>query len=135
MRVRRTFDLDLVRRIHLPVWVEASDPLTIRPEEFEFPADHIYLLAPPDKGIWWLHGDEKGLRIHVATSPECRGKAAVEGSRQAFGWAFENTDADRIVARIWPHKKHVRVLAALAGMIYTGNEDGRAVYEVERWAV
>ena len=75
------------------------------------------------------------MRVHVATSKECRGRYARDGSRLAFDWIFSNTPTRRIVARIQPHKRHVRHLAARSGMKYIGMSDGRAIYEVEKWVV
>lgn len=91
------------------------------------PSDEIYYLVEvqdgKDIGAVVLIPEAEGLKIHVAF--KYRGPRAATGIRNAFCWAFENTEHTRIIAAI-PVKdayKPVRYLAHTVGMIFNEIEE------------
>ncbi len=86
-----------------------------------------------DLGVWGFHPYLDGLMVHVNMTEECRGKAAVESSKDAFKWIFDNTDTKTIYALIPETNKKVQVFAVSIGLsfIYSDKNKNRC-YKLER---
>lgn len=101
-------------------------------------SDYIYLMEVKDQrdiGVWCLEPYTKqhgAYAIHVAMSPECRGKHAVHSGLDAICWAFENTDCEAIYGHTPTWLRHAQVIPRAVGMEFLGEEDGCKVYLMTR---
>ena len=111
--INRTFDYRIVKRIlnHDP-WISNKV---------------IYLLD--DGNLWSLHKDGDYLRIH-ANMVNKKGKDVIESAKAAFKWIFNNTDTQKIVARI-PKENRKACFIARQCMNFISDDDRRH-YEVNK---
>lgn len=128
MRVERTFDYALVRRIitHpklFPFCTEDGGPSL---ENFE-PAEgnHIYYLIPfldvPIGVIIFVHQNAIMLSVHICILPKWWGRAK-EASIAALKWVFANTDYRKIIGSIPEYNRHARRLGLSIGFIEEGRQ-------------
>jgi hypothetical protein len=68
-------------------------------------------------GVWWLiwkEGDR--VEAHTALTDICRGRAAIEATKKAIQWVFENTDAEAITSYAWSDAPAVAWFCRAVGM-------------------
>lgn len=84
-----------------------------------------------DLGVWSFHPYADGLQVHVTMSEKCRGKAAADSAREAFGWIFNHNSVNNIYAA--SDRKDVSALAIAVGFKFIGtDDDGDRLYKLER---
>jgi len=115
--VERTFDYRLVKR--LAPW----PPVISR---------KVIYLVEPNKGLWAFHEHLDGLISHIEMAPDCRGKEAIELSKQALEWVFDNLSVDTIYAGIPKSNKPACHNAKHIGYKFTHEDADKRYYEFNR---
>lgn len=95
-------------------------------------SSEVIYLVDDDKGLWVFHEYKDGMISHIEMSSDCRGKDAIEKSKQAINWIFENTDKEIIYAEIPKDNKPACHNAAHLGMIFTHETEENRCYEVRK---
>ena len=127
MHVRFTDDLTLVKLIltHPDNWPSlANDDV---PEEWEMPADWLYLVAldPDPCGVFALHViDGETIGLHVAILKPYRGKGTLEAGMGALGMIWAHTPAQRVLVRFEEWNKKARAAAVRSGFREVGRIPG-----------
>lgn len=68
-------------------------------------------------GVWWLiwkDGDK--VEAHTALTDICRGRAAIDATRKAIQWVFDNTEASAITSYAWSDSPAVAWFCRAVGM-------------------
>lgn len=79
----------------------------------------IFLRAMKDgafAGIWWLIWRGKALEAHTMLLPNCRGADAIEATKKAIRWVFDNTDAEAITSYAWSDSPAVNWFCRKVGL-------------------
>lgn len=91
----------------------------------------IYLIED-DIGLWSFNKYLDGVLIHADMTRNCRGRRAVESAKSAFKWIFNNTDHEKIYAKIHVDKKAASCIAISSGMEFMHENDEHRFYEVKK---
>lgn len=122
--VIRTRDYPAIREVVTDpsVYPHLTEDFSPSPEEFQLPeSDAIFYIAAQDS--WRTIGlcmfmpiNGTTVDVHIAALPDHRGFAALQLARLSFQWIWENTQYQRIEARIPDYNKPAIRLASLSGM-------------------
>ena len=118
--IERTFDYRIIKKI--ATWQPVISSKV------------IYLIDGLN-GVWVFHEHLDGLMAHIEMSPECRGKEAVEKSKQALQWIFEKTPYTKVYAEIPKKNKPACHNAARIGFKFMKEENNKRFYEVTQDAI
>lgn len=75
-----------------------------------------------DIGSWWLMWKGDKVEAHTALLPECRGRSAIDATKTAIKWVFENTTASAITSYAWSDSPAVAWFCRAVGMKFTRRE-------------
>ncbi len=126
MLLTRTQDLELVRRVVL-------DP-SVLPGVVDDGMD-VAAWTPPAHGIYLKIGDLLGIfclvpmstatiEAHTMILPAGRGPLALDATRAAMQWVWDNTRFERIVTQVPDYNRAARMLAIKTGMTEYGYNPG-----------
>lgn len=68
-------------------------------------------------GVFWGTWHNRIVDAHVALLDNCRGKNAVEATKQFIKWVFSNTFAESVEAGVWSDTPAVSWLCRTIGMM------------------
>lgn len=129
--IERAFDYRRVNRLAKANQIDANTDwkLTISRKVFYL----IEVQGGNDMGVWCFEPENDGVySMHVAMSPEWRGRKAIDSGLDAIKWLYQNTNADNIIAPVPEYLKHAQRIPRGAGLVYRGIEHGRKIYEMNR---
>ncbi len=154
IRIERTHDMDLVRRIyvHPKIYGKMTDDLCPPPEALTIPenSSQYFLIAYNDKDeamgvICYQPHNHVLYQIHIAILPEFWGNDnAVNAVKASFDWMVKNTSC-RVVLSITPRPYSLairlakKVGAELQGVLkhsilLKGHLEDQIIYGVNLWA-
>lgn len=125
MRIERTYDMELVRRITVDpaVYPYVSDDGSPEPEDFEpVESDVIYYLLVLDNdenvlGLFLVHPHNTILyEIHTCLLATCRGSKADEAAQKVLAWIFENIPCHKLMTHVPEHNRSALHFAERAGL-------------------
>lgn len=67
-------------------------------------------------GIWWLIWKGRKVEAHTALLENCRGRKAIQATKQAIQWVFDNTSAEAITSYAWSDSPAVAWFCRAVGM-------------------
>lgn len=67
-------------------------------------------------GVWWLIWKGDKLEAHTALLENCRGRDAIQATRKAMEWVWENTQARSISSYAWSDSPAVTWFCRAIGM-------------------
>lgn len=67
-------------------------------------------------GCWWLIWKGDKVEAHTALMANCRGKRAIQATRMAIQWVFDNTKASAITSYAWSDSPAVAWFCRAVGM-------------------
>ena len=83
--------------------------------------EHGIILNPEPGVVFTLHKVNSITReIHVAATPESRGKRAISAGKKVLKWIFENTDCLKLISFIPTANRHTILYALKNGFIKEG---------------
>lgn len=83
--------------------------------DLEIP-DHCYFISD-SKNIAVIEVFDGMCGIHIAITPECRGRFGVEFGRESIAFAIQSVKSERVLARIQLDRPNVVAYAKLCGMV------------------
>lgn len=67
-------------------------------------------------GVWWLIWKDDKVEAHTALTDKCRGRLAIEATKQAIEWVFSHTEAQAITSYAWSDSPAVAWFCRAVGM-------------------
>lgn len=67
-------------------------------------------------GVWWLIWKGDTVEAHTALTDACRGRAAIDATKKAIRWVFDNTNAKAITSYAWSDSPAVAWFCRAVGM-------------------
>lgn len=127
MRVQVTDDLTLVKALltHPDNWPSLGNDDV--PDEWEMPADWLYLVAlsPEPCGVFALHEiDGESIGLHMAILRPYRGAGTLEAGMAALALIWAQTPAQRVLVRFEEWNKKARAAAVRSGFVEVGRIPG-----------
>lgn len=84
-------------------------------------------------GVWWLIWKGDSVEAHTALLENCRGRDAIEATKRAIAWVWNNTQAKAITSYAWSDSPAVNWFCRAVGMkagetkAWPNTRNGRAV--------
>ncbi len=67
-------------------------------------------------GVFWLIWKGKNVEAHTALLDNCRGRRAIDATRKALKWVFDNTEAEAVTSYAWSDSPAVAWFCRAVGM-------------------
>ena len=102
MIVNRTEDISLIKSVlcHPEIYNRIQEDGAVSREDFEPPTNAIYITDDQNKAVMIYHwASNITLECHIHVLPEHRKEASIF-CQLALEWAWDNTEATKIVAQI-----------------------------------
>ena len=102
MIVARTEDIEIIKSVlcHPEIYNRIQEDGAVSREEYEPPLTAMYITDDQNRAVMVYHWTSNiALECHIHVLPEHR-KAAHEFCQLALEWAWDNTEATKIVAQI-----------------------------------